>query len=207
MFGDSFMQFLELCKHDDGGIFEQNKNKLSDKLELNFKGNGFRSEGIDYFKQCEYFTKVKNLYFNNYYLGPNGVKTLMNNCNFLQNLRVLSLGSNNLGPIGVKYFSESEFCSKLITLNLSSNDIGDEGMLSLSKCEFLFSLNKINLGFNNISKKGLGYMSNGCCESLQEIYLDNNKIDAEGIENLIHSNFINNIIYLNLNNNKIGPNG
>ena len=66
----------------------------------------------------------------------------------------------------------------------------------------------MNLNFDKIKDEGLQHISNGSFSKLNYLYLMGNNISYKGIQYLVKAEFVNNLVILNLSENrKIGDMG
>ena len=122
------------------------------------------------------------------------------------NIIKLELMKKSIGPSTLKYFLNLHL-KNLCYLDFSSNPIKSEGALYLSKMKFE-NLITLNLNSTEIGDEGIKHISNLNLKNLNHFFLIENNITFRGIEFLIKSLFINNLITLSLSNNKkIGDKG
>ena len=122
------------------------------------------------------------------------------------NIIKLDLSRNDFSSIDIGYLIEFDLINLRI-LNLSSNLIGAEGVFFLSHAKFS-SLESLNLNLNEIRDEGILHFSNGFFFKLKYLYLMGNNISSKGIQYLVKAEFVNNLIILDLSENReIGDNG
>ncbi len=135
---------------------------------------------------------------------------LISNSLLWDNVHILNLSHNFIGPEGTTYLCQSlqEILHQLLTLNLGNNNIGVEGALAVAKClQGSQSLYELDLSHNNIQDTG----TEAICESLknnsklQTICLASNGIWAQGclaIASLLEEHG-ENVVTLDLSHNKL----
>ncbi len=140
---------------------------------------------------------------------------LISNYILWDNVHILNLSYNSIGPEGTTYLCQSlqEISHQILTLNLGHNIIGVEGALAVAKClQVSQSLCELDLSYNNIQDTG----TKAICESLknngklQTLCLSSNSIGVQGclaIASLLKQDVITNFSSLNLSHNSIGPEG
>ncbi len=138
---------------------------------------------------------------------------LISNSLLWDNIHILNLSHNSIGPEGTTYLCQSlrGISHQILTLNLGHNNIGVEGALAVAKClQTSQSLCELHLSNNNIQDTG----TQAICESLknngklQTISLASDSIGFRGclaIASLLEQQVIKSVSSLNLSHNSIGP--
>ena len=116
------------------------------------------------------------------------------------NIVKLDLSRNGFNSIDIKYLTDFDL-KNLRILDLSSNSIGVQGAFFISQGKFS-RLESLNLNLNEIRDEGLLHISNGFFCRLNYLYLLGNNISSKGIQNLVKAEFVNNLIILNLSENR-----
>lgn len=109
-------------------------------------------------------------------------------------LKALSLAHNIITQRGVGFLAEAlQFSTTLTKLNLEDNPIGDSGATALAnafKRETPSPLVILILKQNGITNSGAAALARALTQPqcfLQELYLDKNKIDDQGVSSLVNA--------------------
>ena len=88
---------------------------------------------------------------NHRYFKDAGMSAFLDDAVNLNNLKVLNLSSNRIGPEGLKYLLNSKVAATLTALGLKQNMIKEEGVEMLDSSELVKHLEFLDISFNVIS--------------------------------------------------------
>ena len=105
---------------------------------------------------------------------------------FLSELTSLAMGTNLMGPQGVKWLAQSKVLMNLTSLNLFYNQIGNEGVKYIAVSDNLLSLQNLIISDNAITDEGAIYLAKflPLFTNLTRLDIRLNKIKEEGKEAL-----------------------
>ena len=188
----SILQTLPLLSPHQQQI-QQIINKSPNSSQINFENENIRDEDLEYLLDETIGKKITSkLLLGSNEITSKGSLILSNILFWNENLQELILYNNHLGDNGVRHLSNAlsnRNCSLKI-LSLGSNSITDLGMKYLSNMiEFNQSLTELGLVFNQITDRGIERFSQSISSSnsvLQILYLSkNSSITDRSIQSFI----------------------
>jgi Ran GTPase-activating protein (RanGAP) involved in mRNA processing and transport len=180
----SALRDLDLGGNDigDQGAIAVANAKVFAKLEtLNVSGNSIAGPGAEALVQGS-AKKLSSLDLSMNSIGAPGAAAIGK---AHLSLTALYLLGCEIGPGGVKEFTQSKHLSALRVLALSGNNLGDEGAQALSKSSALGNLTTLDLCANGVSDAGaLALAQSPHLKKLKILELFGNEIGTRGAEAL-----------------------
>jgi uncharacterized protein (TIGR02996 family) len=249
------------CAHDDDLLESLAESKPWPSLEsLNLYRNLFRARGLRALAGAPIMSTLRKLELARGLFGDEGLREVLRSpwiarlrhLNLSENqlhtrviknlasipweqLEVLDLSSNDLGPAAIRHLAESPHMRHLRRLDLSGNHHLDDGeMRALARSPHLDRLRVLGLGFWNLRKRGLEalaaapWVSNltrldlmslktglagmhilatAPLHGLRWLELNYGKLDAPAVAALLEAPWIAGLTHLDLSNNTIGSEG
>ena len=153
---------------------------------INFKNNHVTKDRVKTFNNNPYPTSAKSFDFSYNELNMENL-SITNTSTLWDNITVLNLSWNSIGPEGAKNLSWLEFL-RLESLDLSFNHIGDEGVEYISQKSKFPNLQSLDLKSNEISCQGVFKLSeNAIWTELVFLNISFNNILMEGAIFLIRN--------------------
>jgi len=177
--------------------------EVIEKLQIktfNFANNSLK----DITKFAQFLSPaVTALNLSNNQLNGESIAPLIKSIKSNQNINILLLNGNPLGPEGAKVLAAEFGNLSFPHLNLSNSKLGDEGIHELSSLLSSKPFSKIELSNNGITDKGVEILVNALKDSqVEELNLSNNNFGSEGaahVRSLLKSNH--NLVKVNLSGN------
>jgi Leucine-rich repeat (LRR) protein len=145
-------------------------------------------------KGSKYFSKMSKFYKKNI--------SLLN----LKNLTFLDLSDNKLCNKGLENLAQAPFLTSIKILNLRNCDFRSLGIGSLTASNFLTNLTSLNIGGNKLNDQAMKLIAR--CprfSCLQTLILPHNYIGRIGVQFLIQSFFLKNLLRLDISDNNLQP--
>jgi Ran GTPase-activating protein (RanGAP) involved in mRNA processing and transport len=157
---------------------------FSKLTELDLSHNIIGSKGAQKLAQAfERTMRLETLLLEDTKLESNDMIMLSGGLVYLRNLKVLCLGDNKIGDLGMKGLANAvSYFPRLVYFDIYHNEISIIGSVYIGKClETLKNLQVFKVGSNFLIKEGGNNVVTRLPNSLKELWLDNTGIEDSHI--------------------------